>query len=69
MCTANKHCASACHKDPCYVKCRSINANATIHRQNSDLDNLKNLFDEATFYDRQWNATWENVKRPSENKE
>lgn len=38
-------------------------------RQNSDLDNLRNLFDEATFYDRQWNATWDNVKRPSENKE
>jgi len=38
-------------------------------RQNSDLDNLRNLFDEATFYDRQWNATWDNVKRPSENQE
>ncbi|KAF5839430.1 hypothetical protein DUNSADRAFT_832 [Dunaliella salina] len=38
-------------------------------RQNSDLDNLRNLFDEATFYDRQWNATWDNVKRPSESQE
>ena len=26
----------------------------------------KNLLDEATFYDKQWGATWEGQKRPSE---
>ena len=25
------------------------------------------LFEEATFYDRQWAATWEGQNRPSEN--
>lgn len=35
-------------------------------RSMSDIDNFKNLIDEATFYDKQWNATWEGVKRPSE---
>lgn len=39
---------------------------ACPQRQMSDLDNFKNLLDEATFYDKQWNATWENTKRPSE---
>jgi len=35
-------------------------------RSTSDLDKYKNLIDEATFYDKQWNATWEGVERPSE---
>ncbi|MEW5307547.1 MAG: hypothetical protein WDW36_009935 [Sanguina aurantia] len=35
-------------------------------RNNSDLDKFKNLIDEATFYDRQWSASWDGVKRPSE---
>lgn len=35
-------------------------------RSTSDLDKYKGLLDEATFYDSQWNATWANVKRPSE---
>lgn len=35
-------------------------------RSTADLDKYKNLLDEATFYDRQWNATWEGVPRPSE---
>ncbi|KXZ44646.1 hypothetical protein GPECTOR_64g140 [Gonium pectorale] len=35
-------------------------------RTSSDLDKYKGLIDEATFYDRQWNATWDGVKRPSE---
>ena len=26
----------------------------------------KNLIDEATFYDKQWGASWEGQKRPSE---
>jgi hypothetical protein len=35
-------------------------------RSTSDIDKYKNLFDEATFYDKQWNATWEGQMRPSE---
>ena len=37
-----------------------------IVRNVSDIDSIKNLIDEATFYDKQWNATWENQERPSE---
>jgi len=36
-------------------------------RTSSDLDKYKNLLDEATFYDKQWNATWEGQERPSDN--
>lgn len=35
-------------------------------RQLSDIDNFKTLVDEATFYDKQWNATWSIIKRPGE---
>jgi len=35
-------------------------------RRTEDLDNLKELANEATFYDRQWSATWDGVERPSE---
>ncbi|KAJ1283738.1 hypothetical protein BS78_03G149200 [Paspalum vaginatum] len=28
-------------------------------RKNEDLDNLKNIIDETTFYDKQWQATWQ----------
>eukprot|EP00878_Enallax_costatus_P033791 GHUV01037354.1.p1 GENE.GHUV01037354.1~~GHUV01037354.1.p1 ORF type:complete len:129 (-),score=37.58 GHUV01037354.1:725-1111(-) len=35
-------------------------------RSTADLERYKNLLDEATFYDRQWNATWDGVPRPSE---
>mmetsp|Transcript_23456 Transcript_23456/g.51495 ORF Transcript_23456/g.51495 Transcript_23456/m.51495 type:complete len:257 (-) Transcript_23456:502-1272(-) len=35
-------------------------------RSSADLDNYKNLLDEATFYDKQWQATWDGVTRPSE---
>lgn len=35
-------------------------------RTSSDLDKYKNLLDEATFYDKQWQASWEGVARPSE---
>lgn len=37
-----------------------------IVRNVSDIESIKNLIDEATFYDKQWNATWENQERPSE---
>eukprot|EP00882_Tetradesmus_deserticola_P030428 GHRQ01034162.1.p1 GENE.GHRQ01034162.1~~GHRQ01034162.1.p1 ORF type:complete len:129 (+),score=66.39 GHRQ01034162.1:548-934(+) len=35
-------------------------------RSTADLDKFKNLLDEATFYDKQWQATWAGVPRPSE---
>jgi len=35
-------------------------------RNTADIAKFKNLLDEATFYDKQWNAAWEGVKRPSE---
>jgi hypothetical protein len=35
-------------------------------RSSSDVEKYKNLLDEATFYDKQWNATWEGQVRPSE---
>lgn len=35
-------------------------------RSTADLDKYKNLLDEATFYDKQWQATWAGVPRPSE---
>ena len=35
-------------------------------RDNDVIPKFKNLFDEATFYDKQWKATWEGQKRPSE---
>eukprot|EP00775_Hariotina_reticulata_P010990 gene10990-11144_t len=38
-------------------------------RTTADLDKYKNLLDEATFYDKQWQATWENSPRPSESEQ
>lgn len=35
-------------------------------RNVADIDSIKNLIDEATFYDKQWTATWENQERPDE---
>jgi len=35
-------------------------------RETKDLSDVKTLVDEATFYDKQWNATWEGKTRPSE---
>jgi len=34
-------------------------------RETEQVQNIKNLVDEATFYDKQWNATWEGQERPS----
>lgn len=34
-----------------------------------DLDKFKNLWSEATFYDEQWNASWDGVERPEESEE
>lgn len=30
-----------------------------VFRQSESLNNLKNLADEATFYDKQWQASWQ----------
>lgn len=30
-----------------------------LFRRSNDLDNLKKLVDEATFYDKQWQASWQ----------
>lgn len=38
-------------------------------REVSDVEGYKNLLDEAFFYDRQWNASWEGKVRPSETEE
>ena len=35
-------------------------------RSTADLEQYKELLKEATFYDKQWQATWENAPRPSE---
>ena len=35
-------------------------------RNTKDLEGYKGLLNEATFYDKQWNATWEGFDRPSE---
>lgn len=37
-----------------------------LFRSGEDVEKYKNLIDEATFYDKQWNASWENQVRPSE---
>jgi len=37
-----------------------------IFRTSATIPIYKNLLDEATFYDRQWAATWEGQPRPSE---
>lgn len=37
-------------------------------RRLEDLETFNVLSDEATFYDKQWQATWEGVDRPSDNK-
>ena len=37
-----------------------------IFRTSSTIPAYKNLLDEATFYDKQWAATWEGQARPSE---
>lgn len=37
-----------------------------LRRSNDSLASLKNLLDEATFYDKQWAANWQNQTRPKE---
>lgn len=35
-------------------------------RTTTDIKKYQNLLDEATFYDKQWQASWEGIKKPSE---
>lgn len=37
-----------------------------LFRNLESIPSYKNLLDEATFYDRQWAATWEGQERPVE---
>ena len=37
-----------------------------VIRNTKDIKKFQGLFDEATFYDEQWNASWEGVERPEE---
>jgi hypothetical protein len=39
---------------------------ALLCRSTDSLASLKNLLDEATFYDKQWAANWQNQPRPEE---
>lgn len=38
-------------------------------RKNEDIENLKKLFDETTFYDKQWQATWQDENSSTSKKE
>ncbi|KAK1419022.1 hypothetical protein QVD17_28178 [Tagetes erecta] len=38
-------------------------AGVLLVRKNEDLDTLKKLIDETTFYDKQWQATWQDEKK------
>ncbi|KAI7743426.1 hypothetical protein M8C21_011277 [Ambrosia artemisiifolia] len=38
-------------------------AGVLLIRKNEDIDNLKKLIDETTFYDKQWQATWQDEKK------
>ncbi|CAL9052874.1 unnamed protein product [Musa banksii] len=43
-------------------------AGVLLIRKNEDIDTLKKLLDETTFYDRQWQATWQEDKSSSDSK-
>lgn len=38
-------------------------------RKNSDIANLRNLANESTFYDKQWQATWKDSKDTKKSEE
>ncbi|CAL0313711.1 unnamed protein product [Lupinus luteus] len=44
-------------------------AGVLLIRKNEDLDNLKKLFEETTFYDKQWQATWQDENSSTSKKE
>jgi hypothetical protein len=37
-------------------------------RNNKDLDNLKKILEETTYYDKQWQATWQDDSSPDSKK-
>lgn len=41
-------------------------AGVLLIRKNEDIETLKKLFDETTFYDKQWQATWQDEKSKNE---
>ena len=41
-------------------------AGVAFVRTTKDWEQYRSLLKEATFYDKQWSATWEGVQRPSE---
>ena len=43
-----------------------LSASLWVCRNVEVIPKYKNLLQEATFYDKQWGATWEGQKRPSE---
>jgi hypothetical protein len=64
---ARARCASPPAASPAPDSAPPYPPSKTNHpRTRTDLDKYKNLLDEATFYDSQWNAAWEGVQRPSE---
>ncbi|XP_058085068.1 light-harvesting complex-like protein 3 isotype 2, chloroplastic [Magnolia sinica] len=40
-----------------------------VIRKNEDIENLKKLLEETTFYDKQWQATWQDENRSSSKKD
>lgn len=40
-------------------------AGVLLIRKNEDIDTLKKLLEETTFYDKQWQATWQDEETPS----
>ncbi|KAL1827124.1 hypothetical protein ACET3Z_005536 [Daucus carota] len=44
-------------------------AGVLLIRKNEDIDNLKKLIDETTFYDKQWQATWQDENSTNSKKD
>ncbi|WOL07149.1 hypothetical protein Cni_G15886 [Canna indica] len=44
-------------------------AGVLLIRKNEDIDNLKKILEETTFYDKQWQATWQEDQTSSASKE
>lgn len=44
-------------------------AGVLLIRKNEDIDNLKKLIDETTFYDKQWQATWQDENSSNSKKD
>lgn len=44
-------------------------AGVLLIRKNDDIDNLKKLIEETTFYDKQWQATWQDENSSNSKKD